>query len=157
MPDSERPATSEDGPAAGGDLAAESPVADETMTPVTVRSRRPKLVLLGGIAVVVVALDLLTKLLVVSSMQEGESRRILGGLIYLSLYRNSGAAFSMATGMTWVLSLIVIVVIIAILRLSRRLKSTAWAICFGLILGGAIGNLIDRIFRAPGFPARPRS
>jgi signal peptidase II len=57
----------------------------------------------------------------------------------------------MATGMTWLLALIAIGVVVVIIRMAPRLRSTPWAISLGLVLGGAIGNLIDRIFRAPGF------
>ena len=81
---------------------------------------------------------------------------MLGGLVYLSLIRNPGAAFSMATGMTWLLALVAIGVVIVIIRMAPRLRSTPWAVSLGLVLGGAIGNLIDRIFRSPGIPAGPR-
>ena len=107
--------------------------------------------LLAGIASAVVILDLISKIVIVATIQPGEPVRILGGLVYLSLIRNPGAAFSMATGMTWVLALIAIGVVIFIIRMAPRLRSTPWAISLGLVLGGAIGNLIDRIFRAPGF------
>lgn len=111
-----------------------------------------RIALLAVIAVVVVILDLITKIIVVDNLVEGgPSPRILGGLVYFSLLRNPGAAFGIATGMTWVLTLIVIAVVIAIIRLATRLRSTAWAIALGLVLGGAVGNLIDRLFRSPGF------
>ena len=110
-----------------------------------------KIGLLAAIAAIVVILDLISKIIIVATVQPGEPIRILGGLVYLSLIRNPGAAFSMATGMTWVLALIAIGVVIFIIRMAPRLRSTPWAISLGLVLGGAIGNLIDRIFRAPGF------
>lgn len=111
--------------------------------------------LLATLALTIVALDLATKILVVATLSEttppAEQPRILGGLVYFSLIRNPGAAFSMATGMTWILALIAIGVVIYIIRIAPKLKSTWWAVCLGLVLGGAIGNLIDRIFRSPGF------
>ena len=110
-----------------------------------------KIGLLAAIAAIVVILDLISKIIIVATVQPGEPIRILGGLVYLSLIRNPGAAFSMATGMTWVLALIAIGVVIFIIRMAPRLRSTPWAISLGLVLGGAIGNLIDRIFRSPGF------
>ena len=61
-----------------------------------------------------------------------------------------GAAFSLATGYTWLLTLIAIAVVVVIVRVARRLRSTGWAVALGLVLGGALGNLTDRIFRAPG-------
>ena len=84
-------------------------------------------------------------------MREGENIRLLGGLVYLSFYRNPGAAFSFAEGATVLFSLLAIVVAVVIVRTARRLFSTGWAIALGLVLGGALGNLVDRIFRDPGF------
>jgi signal peptidase II len=110
-----------------------------------------RVVLLAVVALSVIALDLLTKVIAVALLTPGESPRILGGLIYFSLIRNPGAAFSMATGMTWLLALVAIGVVVVIIRMAPRLRSTAWAVSLGLVLGGACGNLIDRIFRSPGF------
>jgi signal peptidase II len=76
--------------------------------------------------------------------------RLLGGALYLVVFRNSGAAFSMATGLTWLLSLIALAVVMAIIRLAPRLRSPGWALGLGLVLGGALGNLVDRLLRAPG-------
>jgi signal peptidase II len=114
--------------------------------------QKPKRVaLLAVIAATVVILDLLTKIIIVATVTPGESVRLLGGLVYFSLIRNPGAAFSMATGMTWLLALVAIGVVIVIIRMAPKLRSTPWAVSLGLVLGGAIGNLIDRIFRSPGF------
>ena len=121
----------------------------DTGTAVPVRPR--KIALLAVIAVTVVVLDVISKIVVVATVQPNEPVRLLGGLVYLSLIRNPGAAFSMATGMTWLLALIAIGVVVFIIRMAPRLRSTPWAVSLGLVLGGAIGNLIDRIFRAPGF------
>ncbi|WP_232376213.1 signal peptidase II [Amycolatopsis aidingensis] len=106
--------------------------------------------LVAAIAPLVFALDLITKVLVTANLEGSAPVRILGGAVYLQLVRNPGAAFSMATGMTWVLALVAIGVVIAIIWLARRLRSVGWAIGLGLVLGGALGNLADRIFRAPG-------
>ncbi len=103
-----------------------------------------------AVAVVFWAIDLVTKNLVAANLEGKEPVRILGGLVYLQVIRNPGAAFSMATGMTWVLALVALAVVIAIIWLSRRLRSIGWAIGLGLVLAGATGNLTDRIFRAPG-------
>jgi len=64
--------------------------------------------------------------------------------------RNGGAAFSIGTSMTIVFTAIAVGVIVYILRAARNLRSIGWAITLGLLLGGATGNLLDRIFRAPG-------
>jgi signal peptidase II len=127
-----------------------APDTEEESAPATPLPPR-KVGLLAGIAATVVILDLISKIIIVATVQPGEPVRILGGLVYLSLIRNPGAAFSMATGMTWVLALIAIGVVVFIIRRAPRLRSTPWAVSLGLVLGGAIGNLIDRIFRAPGF------
>jgi signal peptidase II len=110
-----------------------------------------RVALLAIIAASVVLLDLLTKIIAVAMLTPGESPSILGGFVHFSIIRNPGAAFSMATGMTWVLALIAIAVVVVIIRMAPRLRSTPWAVALGLVLGGAIGNLIDRIFRSPGF------
>jgi signal peptidase II len=95
--------------------------------------------------------DLASKLVVVATIEPGEDIRLLGGLLYLTQLRNVGAAFSFAEGATVLFSLIAVGVAIVIVRTARRLFSTGWAVALGLVLGGALGNLIDRIFRDPGF------
>jgi signal peptidase II len=97
-----------------------------------------------------VLLDVLSKIAVVAVLEGRPAVELLGGGLYLSVYRNSGAAFSMATGFTWLLSLIALGVVVVIVRLAPRLRSTGWALGLGLVLGGALGNLVDRLLRAPG-------
>jgi signal peptidase II len=99
----------------------------------------------------VLLVDIATKLTVVATIAPGEDIRVLGGLVYLTQLRNVGAAFSFAEGATLLFSLVAVAVAVVIVRTSRRLYSTGWAVCLGLVLGGALGNLVDRIFRAPGF------
>jgi signal peptidase II len=106
--------------------------------------------LLVLVALVVVTADIITKIIVVAMLEGERPVRVLGGLAYLQLVRNPGAAFSMATGMTWVLSLIALAVAGAIVWILPRLRSAGWAVGLGLVLAGALGNLSDRIFRAPG-------
>jgi signal peptidase II len=105
---------------------------------------------LGITAVLAVVLDQVVKALATHHLTEGEPVRILGGLIYLSLLRNGGAAFSFGRGYTWVFPVITVAVIVWIVWMGRRLRSVPWAIALGLVLGGALGNLTDRLFRAPG-------
>jgi len=135
---------------------AAAPVQDDLRTPAAepaaAIAQHPRRVgLLAAVAGTVIVLDLLTKIIAVALLTPYESVRILGGLVYFSLIRNPGAAFSMATGMTWLLALVAIGVVVVIIRMAPRLRSAAWAVSLGLVLGGAIGNLIDRIFRSPGF------
>ncbi len=113
--------------------------------------RRPRTRLLLTLAAAVLAADLATKLLVVATIDPGENTRLLGGLVYLTQARNTGAAFSLAEGFTVVFTLIAVTVAVVIVRTARRLASTGWAVALGLVLGGAVGNLIDRVFRDPGF------
>ena len=93
----------------------------------------------------------MTKLVVVATITPGENIRLLGGLLYLTHLRNVGAAFSFAEGFTILFTVIAVVVAVVIVRTARRLYSTGWAVALGLVLGGAVGNLIDRLFRDPGF------
>jgi signal peptidase II len=107
--------------------------------------------LFAAVALVVLALDVVAKLLVVNRLPESHPPvRLLGGLLYLNQQRNSGAAFSLGTGFTIILTLVALAVVAVIVRTAGRLRSTGWAVSLGLILGGALGNLGDRVFRAPG-------
>lgn len=114
------------------------------------RPANRRILLLVGIAAGVLALDVVTKVLAVATLEDRPPVRLLGGAVNLVLLRNPGAAFSMVTGYTWVLTLIALVVVGVIIRIARRLVSPGWAVGLGLVLGGALGNLSDRIFRSPG-------
>jgi signal peptidase II len=114
------------------------------------RSSRLQVAVLIGVALFVLAADVISKAVVVARLSHHPPVRLLGGLLTLRLIRNSGAAFSIGTSLTVVFTAIAVGVIIFILRTARRLRSTPWAITLGLLLGGATGNLADRIFRAPG-------
>jgi len=103
-----------------------------------------------GLAVVMVAIDQWTKQLALDALTDAPPKRILGGLIYLDLTFNKGAAFSFGEGFTFVFPVIAIVISAAILWFARGLRSWPWALAMGLILGGAVGNLVDRLFREPG-------
>ncbi|QPL06277.1 MULTISPECIES: signal peptidase II [Actinomyces] len=117
----------------------------------TDRTRRTDHVrLLWVLAVVVVLIDQGTKAWAVSALADGRRVAVLGDLLGLVLLRNPGAAFSFATGQTWFFTLIATAVTVVVLRVSRRLGSRWWAIALGLVLGGAVGNLIDRLLRSPG-------
>lgn len=113
------------------------------------RPRPRRVAVLAAVAALAVLADQLTKVLVVARLEGERPIEVLDGLTTLRVTRNSGAAFSIGTGMTWVFTLIAIGVVVAIVRTARDLRSTPWAISLGLLLGGATGNLADRLFRSP--------
>ena len=99
---------------------------------------------------VVLALDVVTKVLVVAELEGRRTLELLGGQLLIRVSRNPGAAFSFAEGATLLFTAIAVVVVVVILRVSRRLGSAGWATSLGLLLGGASGNLVDRLLRSPG-------
>lgn len=110
----------------------------------------PLLLLLVAAAVFIA--DQLAKNWVVAHLPEGESVPVLGEFLQWHFVRNSGAAFSLASGSTWIFTILATVVAIVILWQIRRLRSVSWSLFLGLLLGGVLGNLTDRLTREPGFP-----
>jgi signal peptidase II len=106
--------------------------------------------LLLAVAGTVYVLDVITKIVVVATLTPHQQVEVIGTLLQLDLTRNSGAAFGIGQSLTIVYTLIALGVIVFILRTSRRLRSTPWAVTLGLLLGGAMGNLTDRLLRSPG-------
>ena len=108
--------------------------------------------LIVGVTVAVIAVDLVTKIIAQRTLVEGAPTTwFLGELLGWKLIYNPGAALSIGTNMTWVLTLVALGVVVFIVRVARRIDSVGWSIAFALLLGGAIGNLIDRFLRDPGF------
>jgi signal peptidase II len=103
--------------------------------------------LLPALAVVVV--DQLTKIWAVSALDDGPIQVI--GDIEFRLSRNSGSAFSLFQGATVFLAVLAAVMAVVLVRLLRSTRNRTTAFAFALVLGGAVGNLCDRIFREPGF------
>ncbi|MCQ1949754.1 MULTISPECIES: signal peptidase II [Arthrobacter] len=116
------------------------------------RARRgtPALIMLG-MAVIAVISDQLTKLWVVRTMTEGQITDVLPPVLRWHFIRNPGAAFSIGTEYTWVFTIIMVLVSGFLVYLMFRVRSLAWATALGLVLGGALGNLTDRLFREPSF------
>jgi signal peptidase II len=112
--------------------------------------KRRRISVLIAIAAFVLAADAATKAIVVAHLREDQPVHLIGNVLMLWLTRNPGAAFSVGTGETVVFTVIAFAVIVYIARTARKLYSLGWAIALGLLLGGAMGNLTDRIFRAPG-------
>ena len=133
-----------------GEDAPATPSPDPIAESTRLQSGPIRLPLLLLVAAVLFALDLATKIAVVRFLEPNDPVRIVGDVVTLKLIRNPGAAFSMATGMTWLLTLVAVGVVIGVVRFGRKLRSPWWAVGLGLVLGGAIGNLVDRLFRAPG-------
>jgi len=123
--------------------------ADQTPAPPK-RARAAAVWILVGVGAFIILLDQLTKHFALEELTGRGPVRILGGAVYLSLIRNGGAAFSLASGHTWVFPLVTIAVVGWIVWMVFKLRSLPWAIALGLVLGGALGNFTDRLFRAPG-------
>jgi len=102
-----------------------------------------------GVALAVYALDQGTKYWAEQSLSDGQPRQLLGDWLQLRLTHNAGAAFSTGTSYTMLLSIIALVVVVVCIRLSTKLVNRGWAVALGLLLGGALGNVTDRIFRPP--------
>jgi len=111
---------------------------------------RRRLGVLLSVAAAVLATDIITKSIVVATLSNRSPVVLLGGLLTLRVSRNAGAAFSIGPSLTIVFTAIAVSVIVFILRTSRRIQSLPWAVTLGLLLGGATGNLIDRLLRSPG-------
>ena len=119
------------------------------------RRNRRELAVFGAVALVIVGLDQLSKYwaqqyLLPRRLSGEDPIELLGGFLKFTYTENTGAAFSIGTGITWLFTLIAIAVVVVIFRYALRLGSLRWALALGGILGGSLGNLIDRIFRSPG-------
>ncbi len=137
--DSDAPALPDgpaDGPAAGP--TSEVP-----------RARR-RAGLLAAVALLVLAADVASKVAVVAELEGRRTLVLLGGRLLVRVSRNPGAAFSFGESATGVFTVLAAVVVVVIVRTAPRLRSRAWALSLGLLLGGASGNLVDRLFRSPG-------
>jgi len=109
------------------------------------------LVVLALVAVCVYAVDQFAKFLVVENLTERQSVEVIGQFVQFYFVKNAGAAFSLGSGSTWIFAIIATAVAIFIVIFAPRIRSLAWAVLFGLLLGGNLGNLTDRLFREPGF------
>lgn len=109
------------------------------------------LLILAAVAAAIYALDRVSKHLVVENLQQGVPVPVLGEFLQLNYVENPGAAFSLLSGTTWVFAIIASAAVVFIIVFARRIRAVSWAILFGLLLGGAAGNLTDRLIRPPGF------
>jgi signal peptidase II len=95
-------------------------------------------------------IDFATKAWALQSLSS-QPRKVIGTLLQFTLVYNSGAAFSFATGFTIIFSLLALAVVIAAVYFAPKITSRGWQLTIGLLLGGVLGNLTDRIFREPSF------
>jgi signal peptidase II len=128
-------------------LAATEPTAKARVAKVSVGA----LLALAFVALIVYGLDQLSKYLISTNLVEGQQVQVLGEVLQFHFVKNSGAAFSLASGSTWIFSIAASAVTVFIILFARRIRSRGWAILFGMLLGGTAGNLTDRLFREPGF------
>ncbi|MEU9283953.1 signal peptidase II [Streptomyces sp. NPDC048275] len=146
-----------DGNVASGDRSgpgesapAEQPGVDGTKAPQERPKGRRRIAVLFSVAALAYALDLVSKMIVVAKLEHHDSIEIIGDWLKFEAIRNAGAAFGFGEAFTIIFTVIAAAVIVVIARLARKLYSLPWAIALGLLLGGALGNLTDRIFRSPG-------
>ncbi|MBA3311365.1 MAG: signal peptidase II [Nocardioidaceae bacterium] len=125
-----------------------TPLSDDTTADSSPAGSR-KTTLWAAVAAVVCLVDQATKWWAERALDDGQVVQLLGGWLRLRLVHNPGAAFSLGTGYTLVLTMVALVVIAVCIKMARRLGSRGWAVALGLLLGGALGNMTDRIFRNP--------
>lgn len=128
-------------------MATEPTAAARTAGVVSVRA----IFALVTVAVAVFAVDQITKYLVVENLPLGEPVPVLGTVLDFVFVKNPGAAFSFASGATWIFSIAASIVTVFIIFFARRIRSLTWAVLFGMLLGGTLGNLADRLLREPSF------
>ena len=107
--------------------------------------------MLAGVAVFVYIVDRVSKYFITQNLEIGQTVDFVGKILQLHYVENSGAAFSLGSGTTWLFAIIAAVVAVVIVIFARRIRSRAWAILFGLLLGGTLGNLTDRLTRGESF------
>jgi len=140
---------SELGSVAVSDGEGETKTLPEAVPATAISGQRAVLTLLA-VAVAIIGLDVATKEWATNTLEGADPVRLLGGALYFSFTRNSGAAWSMGSKYTFVFPFIALAVAAWIGWTARKLRSLPWAIALGLVLGGALGNLVDRVFRYPG-------
>ncbi|GAA2988531.1 signal peptidase II [Streptomyces fulvorobeus] len=152
MAEAERIIDTPDIPDAGGadGAGAQQPADGTAVSEGTGGRGKRKILVLFGVALFAYLLDLISKMIVVAKLEHQEPIEIFGDWLKFDAIRNAGAAFGFGEAFTIIFTFIAAAVIVVIARLARKLYSLPWAIALGMLLGGALGNLTDRIFRAPG-------
>ena len=114
------------------------------VTPSWASRHRPQLIALV-VAALALVIDLLTKWWALGNLPQDQVWPLLGDFLGLQLVFNPGAAFSMGENFTWVFTVLTLAVIAGLLWFSSRLNHVVPAVIVGLLLGGALGNLWDRL------------
>lgn len=104
-----------------------------------------------SVALAIVAADQLSKIWALNALGQGQQIKLVGDFLGLVLVYNAGASFSLGSQYTWVITVLAVLVSAVVIYLSRKLNYLPWALILGAVLGGAVGNLIDRLLRSPGF------
>ena len=131
-------------------MTAQDAVVVESTGGASTRSRRA-LGLTLVVAVLALVVDQGSKALAVAQLTQGERIPLVGDLFGLSLVYNPGAAFSLGSGSTWIFTLVGLLAAIAVVVFAVRLRGARWGAALGLVLGGAVGNLVDRLLNPPSF------
>jgi signal peptidase II len=122
-----------------------------------VSSQKPKTqlgktLLFLGVATFVVLIDQITKALALTNLHTFQTVPFILDIVRFTLVFNDSAAFSLGGSATWVFTLLSTIASLALLWFGPKFRTTGWLILIGLALGGVVGNLVDRLFRSPGFP-----
>ncbi|MDS0245464.1 signal peptidase II [Microbacterium aurantiacum] len=126
---------------------------DATSSPdrASARSRLLRFLLAVGVAAVAVWVDQGMKALALARLSEADRVPILGDWLGLQLAFNPGTVMSLGADATWLLTVLAAAASIALLIAATRARTAGWAIAIGLLWGGAVGNLLDRLLAPPGF------
>lgn len=116
------------------------------------RSRTKKSALYLVLTLVLFTIDQATKAWALATLPPFQGQPFIGELLKLYLVWNDSAAFSISLGATWIFTIFSSVATLVIIWLMLRTPSKAWRLTLAILLAGVVGNLADRLFRAPGFP-----
>ncbi|NMM93989.1 signal peptidase II [Bifidobacterium oedipodis] len=112
---------------------------------------RTRVAVFACVAAAALIIDQLTKAWAMAALSNGQTIRVIPGLLSFTLVRNPGASLGLGSGATWVISLLAIVACVVLAVLGVRTISTKWTVALAFAFAGAFGNLIDRVMYADGF------
>lgn len=116
------------------------------------KKQRRNLTIAFAIGLLIAIVDQLTKHWALQELQDGRTIKLIGDFLGFKLTFNSGAAFSFGDGTTWLFTLFAALFVVVLPFIMRTQTSKLILFLLGSVWGGALGNLIDRLFREPGFP-----